>query len=62
VKLVPLVLALYLAMPFDLIPDFISLLGYLDDVVVVVVALAIMFRMTPGDVVDSPIREASEGA
>jgi uncharacterized membrane protein YkvA (DUF1232 family) len=51
VKFIPVLLAVYLANPIDLIPDFIPVLGYLDDVAIVVIALAIMIRLTPNDVV-----------
>jgi uncharacterized membrane protein YkvA (DUF1232 family) len=36
--------AAYLAFPFDLIPDFIPVLGQLDDVVVVALALRAVVR------------------
>ncbi|GAA3511890.1 uncharacterized membrane protein YkvA (DUF1232 family) [Streptosporangium album] len=34
----------YLAMPFDLIPDFIPVLGYADDAIIVTVALRAVVR------------------
>jgi len=34
----------YLAMPFDLVPDFIPVIGYADDVVIVAVALRSVVR------------------
>src|SRR3989304_2181530 len=40
-------LVLYLAMPIDLIPDFIPVLGHLDDVLVVVLAVGALVRFTP---------------
>ena len=41
----------YLASPIDLIPDFIPVLGQLDDAALVAVALAYTTRRAGGDVV-----------
>ncbi|MEQ1933053.1 MAG: YkvA family protein [Fimbriimonadaceae bacterium] len=44
--LIPLLIAfLYGASPIDLIPDLIPLLGWSDDVVVVVICLTIAFKL-----------------
>ena len=51
VKLIPVLLAIYLANPIDIIPDFIPVLGYVDDVGVIVIALALMIRWTPNEAV-----------
>lgn len=51
VKAAPFALVLYLALPFDLVPDFIPVVGYLDDVGAVLLTLAFVMRFTPGEVV-----------
>ena len=48
---IPAVLA-YLAMPLDIIPDFIPVLGQLDDLLVIAVGLGIVLRMTPRHVIE----------
>jgi uncharacterized membrane protein YkvA (DUF1232 family) len=39
----------YLALPFDLVPDFIPVVGHVDDVVVVVLALRAVLRTSGSD-------------
>lgn len=40
----------YAFSPIDLVPDFIPVLGYLDDLILVPVGLALALRMIPRDV------------
>jgi uncharacterized membrane protein YkvA (DUF1232 family) len=42
----------YLASPIDLIPDFIPVIGYLDDLLLVPAGLALAVRVIPRDVID----------
>lgn len=42
----------YLAMPFDLVPDFIPVLGQLDDALVVAAALAYVTRRAGREVIE----------
>jgi uncharacterized membrane protein YkvA (DUF1232 family) len=46
-RVIPPGLVLYLATPIDLIPDFIPVIGHLDDVVIAVVGLGLLLRLTP---------------
>ena len=46
-RIIPPGLVLYLAMPIDIIPDFIPVLGYMDDVAVLVVGVGMLLRLTP---------------
>ena len=50
-KLVLLALVAYLAMPFDLIPDFIPIAGQLDDAIIVGVVLRTVLRAARTDVI-----------
>ncbi|MBF6600517.1 MAG: DUF1232 domain-containing protein [Dehalococcoidia bacterium] len=51
------VIGLYVAMPFDLIPDFIPVLGQLDDLLVIAVGLGLFLLLTPRAVVEQHLRE-----
>lgn len=48
----------YALSPIDLIPDFIPVLGYLDDLVIVPLGLALAVRMIPSPVLDECREEA----
>jgi uncharacterized membrane protein YkvA (DUF1232 family) len=56
----PVLTVLYLAMPVDIVPDFIPVLGQLDDVLLVIVAVAVLFRFTPHTVLELHV-SAQEG-
>ena len=52
---------LYVLSPIDLIPDFIPILGYLDDLILVPALLALAIRFIPADVMlDAQARAESE--
>lgn len=46
--------------PIDLIPDFIPILGYLDDLIIAPLGIALAIRMIPKDVM-AECREAAQG-
>ncbi len=50
-KLVFPPVALYLVMPIDIIPDFIPVIGQLDDLLIVAGGMALFLRLCPGTVV-----------
>ena len=58
VKVIPVLLVLYLLIPFDIVPDFIPVLGYLDDVAIALLALALVIKLTPAQVVLEMLRQA----
>lgn len=43
----------YVLLPFDLIPDFIPILGQLDEVLIVPVLLYIALRLVPKDIIQT---------
>jgi uncharacterized membrane protein YkvA (DUF1232 family) len=43
-------------MPFDVIPDFIPVLGQLDDLLVVAAGLGVFLWLTPRDVIEWHLR------
>jgi len=47
----------YLASPIDIIPDFIPVLGQLDDVLVLAGGLGLVLWLTPGHVIEDHLSE-----
>jgi uncharacterized membrane protein YkvA (DUF1232 family) len=47
VRLLALLIAAYALSPIDLIPDFIPVLGYLDDLILVPLGLVLVLRLVP---------------
>ncbi len=56
-KVLSLLVAAYALSPIDLIPDFIPIIGYLDDLVIVPLGLMLVLRMIPAVVLqDSRVK------
>jgi uncharacterized membrane protein YkvA (DUF1232 family) len=49
-KALGVAVAAYALSPIDLIPDFIPVLGYLDDVIIVPLGIALVVRLIPPDI------------
>jgi len=60
VRLLALAVAGYALSPIDLIPDFIPVLGYLDDLLIVPAGLTLVIRLLPADILDLSRAQASE--
>jgi len=50
----------YLFFPIDLIPDFVPVLGQLDDLAVVLLGLDLFIRSAPADIVDEHLAKISQ--
>ncbi len=58
VKLLAGATAAYALSPIDLIPDFIPIIGYLDDLIIVPVGIAVSVALMPEDLMEEFRREA----
>jgi len=58
VRMIALFVAAYALSPIDLIPDFIPVLGYLDDLILIPLGLALVVRLTPKEVMLSAQQKA----
>jgi uncharacterized membrane protein YkvA (DUF1232 family) len=58
-KIIGAAVVAYALSPFDLIPDFIPIVGYLDDLILVPAGIAVVRRLVPPDVMADCREEAS---
>ena len=61
-KLVAVLVLAYALSPIDLIPDFIPLLGLLDDVILLPLGIALAVKLTPRHLWLARVAEAEQGA
>lgn len=60
VRLLALVVAAYALSPIDLIPDFIPVLGYLDDLILLPLGILLVIKFTPAEVIQSSRAKAQQ--
>lgn len=61
VRAIPPALILYLATPVDLIPDFIPVLGHVDDLIVALIGVALLLRFAPRHVLEDQLARLEAG-
>jgi uncharacterized membrane protein YkvA (DUF1232 family) len=61
-KVVALLVLAYALSPIDLIPDFIPVLGLLDDVILLPLGIALAVKLTPRHLWQARVAEAEQGA
>jgi uncharacterized membrane protein YkvA (DUF1232 family) len=59
-KLILAGIGAYLVLPIDLIPDFVPILGQLDDLAVVLLGLDLFIRSAPPDIVEEHLAKISQ--
>ncbi|MBU5591949.1 DUF1232 domain-containing protein [Clostridium sp. MSJ-4] len=50
----------YALSPIDLIPDFIPILGYLDDIILIPLGVSLAIKMIPKDILEECRKEAED--
>lgn len=62
VRALAILVAAYALSPIDLIPDFIPVIGYLDDLLLIPLGLALVVWLTPPEVMESARAKAQQAA
>ena len=60
--LIALALVVYLAMPFDIVPDFIPVIGYADDLLIVIIGAGLLLRSIPTHVLEEHVGRYEQAA
>ena len=53
VRVLAVLVAAYALSPIDLIPDFVPVIGYLDDLLLIPLGLSLVVRLTPPEVIEA---------
>lgn len=59
-KVVAICVVAYAFSPIDLIPDFIPILGYLDDLIIVPLGILLALKLIPSYVIEDNLKAAEE--
>lgn len=59
-KIIPVLVVGYALSPIDLVPDFIPILGYLDDLVIIPFGISLAIKLIPKNVLDECRMQAEE--
>lgn len=62
VRAVPALLIIYLALPIDVIPDFIPVIGHIDDLLILGIGVGVLLRLTPRDVLEEHVGRLEDEA
>jgi len=62
VRLIALLVAAYAFSPIDLIPDFIPVIGYLDDLLLIPIGMELIIRLSPPDVIEDAKIKAAQAS
>ena len=62
VRLLALAIAAYALSPIDLIPDFIPILGYLYDIILLPLGIILVIKLTPSSVIEVSRSKAAKAA
>lgn len=62
VRTLAVLVAAYALSPIDLIPDFIPVIGYIDDVLLLPLGLALVVRLTPPEIIEAARIQAEQAA
>ncbi|MFN0116807.1 MAG: YkvA family protein [Elusimicrobiota bacterium] len=60
IRILAVAILVYAISPFDLIPDFIPVVGYLDDLIIIPLGIMLVMKLTPPDLLAEHRAKAPE--
>ncbi len=59
-KMLAIIIVAYALSPIDFIPDFIPILGYLDDLILIPLGISLAIKLIPSEILDECRNEAKD--